>query len=144
MKAPHIYFMSAILLSLTSFGAQAPLPAVDPQVVSVASGGFWDIDGIRGIYRIVVSDFGFDHVSSQVVVQRISEPVGYAVEPVVFSQEVLVEPFAYNFDPPKLEPSSKGLKVTLSGVLAHDVKAKISCIFQLLQDGSVKEVQPCR
>lgn len=56
--------------------AQMSVPKIDPEIVSVRSGGAWVDTKSEGFYRFIVTRRGFDHVSNQLFVQWIVPGMG--------------------------------------------------------------------
>lgn len=81
----HAALLSALLM-MDAGSVQAPL--VDPNVSSVASGGFWESDGVAGHYRIVVENYGFEVVGSTVHLQWLADATEDTSSRIVFSEQV--------------------------------------------------------
>ena len=65
------------LLAFSSFvaaAAQDRAPNVSPTIVQVVSGGYWEAGPQHGIYRAIVENQGFEHVSSRLWLEWVAEP----------------------------------------------------------------------
>lgn len=54
--------------------ALAQAPQVPTSVTEVHTGGWWQADGKSGTYRVIVVNQGWEHISSKVFVEWVSEP----------------------------------------------------------------------
>lgn len=62
----------ALLALSKASAAQDSLP-VAPDLVSVVSGGHWEVDGMRGFYRVRIYQQGWEHVTSTAFLDWIRE-----------------------------------------------------------------------
>ena len=60
--------------SLVTAAAQERAPDVSPAIVQVVSGGYWEAGPQHGIYRAIVENQGFEHVSSRLWLEWVAEP----------------------------------------------------------------------
>src|SRR6186713_464278 len=60
--------------SLVTAAAQDRAPDVSPAIVQVVSGGYWEAGPQHGIYRAIVENQGFEHVSSRLWLEWVAEP----------------------------------------------------------------------
>jgi hypothetical protein len=67
---------------------------IDASIASVATGGAWENGGDHGVFRVVIVNHGWEHVSSDVVVQRIREDADRQELSVVSSRRVADIPSA--------------------------------------------------
>ncbi|MDM7991846.1 MAG: hypothetical protein QUS11_00865 [Candidatus Fermentibacter sp.] len=74
------------LLALDAVSAQVPV--IDPCISSVASGGFWESDGVRGHYRVVVENSGFEVVESILYLQWLADATEDSGPRIVLSEPV--------------------------------------------------------
>jgi hypothetical protein len=54
--------------------SEPAISALTDEIAQVASGGWWGTDDAGGWYRVVVMTGGFEHVSSRLFIQWISNP----------------------------------------------------------------------
>jgi hypothetical protein len=52
----------------------ASLPAIDPSISHLVTGGYWESGARRGTYRVVELATGWEHIRRRVVVQWLLEP----------------------------------------------------------------------
>ena len=109
--------LATVFLSL----AAAASSGVPPEVASVVSGGYWECGEDSGTYRVVVVNSGFEHVTSRVFVEWVSEPrSGNDPAKVVSTLEPML-PFGQGIASlsATLVPLSKGkVQVLVSGVIS--------------------------
>lgn len=67
-------FIIYCLLTL-NLKAQQSSYQIDPSVAFVTTGNYWENSEISGIYRVLVINQGFEHVSSDVYIQWLQENV---------------------------------------------------------------------
>src|SRR5688572_10945620 len=65
--------ISILALALWVIVAAAASPP-DPDIVFVASEGYWQHNGRGGHFRVIVRRLGFEHVGSQVIAEWVAEP----------------------------------------------------------------------
>ena len=70
------FFVAAFLLApIPAARAQtASVPAIDPSISQLVSGGYWESGARRGSYRVVELASGWEHIRRRVVVQWLLEP----------------------------------------------------------------------
>jgi hypothetical protein len=77
MAHARIFLVLTLLLAPEAAPAQnAILRQVDSittSVETVISGGYWEADGVRGTYRVVVLTDGFEEIRRTVIVQWLAE-----------------------------------------------------------------------
>jgi hypothetical protein len=61
------------LVATLAFGDAKSAPALAANIESVTSGGYWEAEGRRGRYRIVVQNIGWEHVHSEMTIDWIEE-----------------------------------------------------------------------
>lgn len=136
---------------LDGHGAARAAPAqplrVDPGVEAVVQGGRWRQDaagegGGEGVYRVIVANHGFEHVSSRVLAQWKADAGEDGTARIVHEAE-LVAPGLYSLGPPKLTPTAAGVRVELRGVITYDSRVKVVCRFDLAPGGKTTVVQAC-
>lgn len=66
----------------------AQVPVVDTSISSVASGGFWESDGVTGRFRVVVENSGFELVESVVHLQWLADATEDSGPRMVLSEPV--------------------------------------------------------
>ena len=69
--------ISVALLAVSSWitvAAQDGAPNVSPAIVQVVSGGYWEAGSQHGMFRAIVENQGFEHVSSRLWLEWVAEP----------------------------------------------------------------------
>jgi hypothetical protein len=70
--------VTACLAACHAAGAQASsrvsVPAIDPQISQLTSGGYWESGGKAGSYRAVELMSGYEHIRRRVVLQWLLQP----------------------------------------------------------------------
>jgi hypothetical protein len=135
-------YLLILVLSGAAY-ASADSIVVDPNVVAVVSGGYWQSNGSSGFYRVIVRNSGFDHVSSQAVAEWVAEPREASSVLRVIRTHEFVAPGFYSLDPPTLERYEGRVRVRLQGVFTHEPERRLKCSYDLLPDGDVKAVKSC-
>jgi hypothetical protein len=134
---------SLLLLPLALPPEVADTPTVPIDVVAIVSGGYWVHDNFSGFVRVIVSNGGFEHVSSTVVAEWISEPRSTAERPRVARALELVAPGFVSLGAPVLERRGNLMRVTIEGVLSHEPAATVRCVFDLRPDGTAETIRSC-
>jgi ribosomal protein L11 methylase PrmA len=117
--------LATVLLSL----AAVTSGGVPPDVVSVVSGGYWESGGNSGTYRVVVVNSGFEHVTSRVFVEWVSEPRSARDSARVVSAVEPTLPFGQGTASltATLKPLSQGkMQVLVSGVISTAPEQAVS------------------
>jgi hypothetical protein len=68
---------ACVFLLAAARGAHAQaesVPAIDPSISQLVSGGYWESGARRGTYRVVELASGWEHIRRRVVVQWLLEP----------------------------------------------------------------------
>jgi hypothetical protein len=133
--------LSALLLASAANAGAADV--VPPDVVSVATGGYWEDAERRGTFRVTVRNVGFEHVSSSVLAEWIADPPTASDGSRSTRSHQLVAPGLFSFSPPIIERISNAARITLSGVNSHDPAQAVKCVFELFPDGTVRVLQAC-
>ncbi len=122
---------SAALVFLPVF-ASPSFGAVPPDVVSVTSGGYWDDGEKSGTYRVVISNKGFEHITSTLLIEWIADPADRDGSPVVAGSVEPSLPFGQGVSNLRatlsvIEPNHVEVKVlgTMASDLDHEVSATI-------------------
>ena len=66
--------LAAGILSATGSATAQAVPVVAPSVDDVEAGGYWTAGGAEGQYRLIVTSGGFEHVTSRLYLQWLSDP----------------------------------------------------------------------
>ena len=106
-------YLLSLLLAAPVFGQTV----VPPEVVSVVSGGHWEVNGRAGSYRVVVVNDGFEHVVSHALVQWVATPSSPDESPSVIAS---VEP------PLPFGQGAASLVATLKPVGSGQVEIRLS------------------
>jgi hypothetical protein len=113
---------SVTLLSVPA--AAAPTYAVDPGVSTVRSGGYWEIGGRQGTYRVVVALFGSEHIASHVRFEWLIEGREIA------RTEVLHDALLGSVDVESMRWDQNGTRVVLFGDLRDGSKYKCEVLLR--------------
>lgn len=132
-------FRSLVFALFLPFGAlaQSTVPA---DVHSVASGGYWEADGESGIYRVVVVNSGFEHVTSQVFVEWVRGPKSGETAPVVVVSLEPALPFGRSVASVdvSLRPIGKGeVRIAVDGVISVLPNTRVRAVLVATQPGHV-------
>lgn len=128
----------ALLLAATGAQAGSDVPA---SVHSVTSGGYWEAKGSAGIYRVVVINQGYEHVTSRVLVEWVQGPSSPNEEVKVVSSVEPELPFGSNTASlsASLKPLATGqVQVVISGVVSVDPSRKVSAVLLASKPGLVE------
>lgn len=131
--------MFATLLMLSAI-TPALCGQVPPEVVSVESGGYWESDGRSGSYRVVVTNHGFEHVTSRVVVEWVADPESPREGPVIVAAVEPPLPFGNGVASlsATLDPVGPGhVRITLSGAIAVDPTQSVGAVIAATAPGEV-------
>jgi hypothetical protein len=131
---------TVLALLLAAIGAQADSD-VPASVHSVTSGGYWEAKGRAGIYRVVVINQGYEHVTSRVLVQWLQEPSSPNEETKVVSSVEPELPFGNDIASlsASLEPLAPGqVQVVISGVVSVDPSLKVNAVLLASKPGLVE------
>jgi len=143
MKAHLSVLLILILASVQGTALAAAATQVDPSVTSVLAAGYWEHAGKRGTFRVVMSQGGFEHINTTVVAEWLEESSGSTSSPRVRTSRDLLRNHLASFDMPSLKVYPNRVRVTLNGVLTQMPDSKVSCVFDLLGDGTVRVVREC-
>ena len=141
-----IFIVPTIFLALagsTSVVQEQLLASPDSKIESVITEGAWENAGVHGTYRVVLWTEGFEHVSSGVVAEWISDAHGENERREVVHSEVLIAPGLFVFQKPSFNRTKNGYSVVLTGVNTYLASEKASCTFELLPSREVKVIKPC-
>ncbi len=111
-KTFHILFL---LLPLVNLAAQ-DISKLNPSIAFITSGGYWEDNDLSGIYRIVVVNQGWEHVSSKVYIQWLQEDTKGSK--ITIKESLLITNVSggnWSIGQPHLEISKSGTKCILSG-----------------------------
>jgi hypothetical protein len=64
----------ALMLTVTAQLAVAAAPSVPTSVRSVASAGHWEANGRTGVYRVVITNDGWEHTWSHLFIEWVASP----------------------------------------------------------------------
>jgi hypothetical protein len=130
-----------LLFCAASSAGSAELVPLD--VIGVATGGYWEMPNDRGTFRVTVRNAGFEHVSSEVVAEWISEPGTASGSARLVHSRQLVSPGFYSLGTPVIERRANLVRVTISGVDTHRPDIAVTCVYDLHPDGSFDVVRAC-
>jgi hypothetical protein len=130
------------IAAIWASSALASTPQVDPTLASVVTGGYWESGGLHGTYRVLLFRGGFEHVTSTAVAEWISDPPTQTA-PQIIHTKVLFDSCLCSLDPPKLTPTSKGARATLTGELTAFPGKTLTCKFDLSRDGYATAITKC-
>ena len=140
----HLFVLCAVLTAVPVCVAQEGAPSsTDPSLVFLISGGYWEHNGARGAFRVLVRNGGFEHVSSQVSAEWVAEPQEAGQPSRVIFTRGLLNGGLISVGVPVLTPLKNQLRVTLHGVVSTDPDEKVSCEFLLKADGTAVVVKKC-
>ena len=106
-------------------GAAAParaqeLPALDPAITHVVTGGYWEAAGREGSLRLVVVTHGFDHLISRLYVQWLEAVPDSATVRVVGTEPVRTIPEGiWTLHRPRLRRAGGEWRVSVEGTDTH-------------------------
>jgi len=131
----------AFLVALTASsgtlpGTPASIFPVDSGVTTVRSGGYWEVGARRGRYRVVIAQFGSEHVSSYVRFEWVTEG-----QERVEKTEVLHEAILGSVDVESMRWDKAGTTVVISGELRDG--SKYRCQVYLRVDGTYSRGSGC-
>lgn len=131
---------TALALLLTAIGsfADSNVPA---SIHSVVSGGYWKAEGRGGLYRVVVVNDGYEHVTSRVLVEWLQEPSSRDGEVKVVASVEPQLPFGNEIAllSASLKPLATGrVQVVISGVVAAEPSRKVSAVLLASQPGKIE------
>ncbi len=113
---------------------------VPPSVLSVRSGGYWEAAGESGVYRVVVVNAGFEHVTSRVFVEWLRGPRSGDESPVIVAVVEPDLPFGREVASldVELQPLSRGrTRVIIRGVVAAQPKRNVRAVFVATNPGQI-------
>jgi hypothetical protein len=120
-----IELLLAFLSALSSLPvAAASAYPVDPGVSAVRSGGYWENDGRRGTYRVVVALFGSEHISSHIRFEWVTD--GHEIA----RTEVLHDALLGSVDIESMRWNQEGTRVVLSGGLRDGSKYRCEVLLR--------------
>jgi hypothetical protein len=102
----------------------------------------WKSGELQGVYRVLVFHDGFEHVTSSVVVEWIADPSSEAGARVIHSRS-LFDHCLCSINTPRVTASSTGARLTLTGELTAFPGKKLTCKFELDQDGQSTGISKC-
>ena len=140
----HLMF-TAIFALFVPFVALGQ-PAIPMQVTSVVSGGYWQRGSESGTYRAVIVQEGWEHLSSRLYIEWISEPKSRNDEQKVVAQIEPALPFGqgnYVLRVDALRGDSSRAVLSVSAWSNMRANAKpVQVRFQLGGPGDVKTLPP--
>lgn len=143
MKTLQSAFWASMLAAIPSGARSGDLPPVDPNIRHVASAGYWKHAGRSGVYRVVVYAGGFEHVVTSVVAEWVAEPTRRDDPVHILVRRDLLRDSMVSLGPPVLQAYPHRVRVTLGGVFTAFPDSRISCVYDLLEDGTVQVVRKC-
>ncbi|MGE3347508.1 MAG: hypothetical protein AB7I35_08745 [Ramlibacter sp.] len=133
---------TAFVMLFAAMGCLAD-SVVPASVQSVASGGYWQAEGKRGVYRVVIVNAGYEHVTSRVLVEWLQDPSSADEESKVISAVEPQLPFGNNVASlsASLKPLGSGrVQVMVSGVVTAEPTRKVAAVLLASQPGQVSVV----
>ncbi|NJO17163.1 MAG: hypothetical protein HC877_15895 [Thioploca sp.] len=110
-------FVFLITFFVTGSGCEQS--SVPTPVVNVVSGGYWEDAGQRGIYRVILTAEGWEHVSTRVKVEWIAEPKTQNEQSIIVAPKLPFGQETASLKVEKLQPLSVGcLEILLVGVIS--------------------------
>jgi hypothetical protein len=85
----------------------------------VVSGGFWQQDSISGSIRVLIYSGGYEHVSSMLYLQWLTDPTSELPGQIIASVRVEELDGIYSFVEPRIQVQDGTPKVHLSGVHSY-------------------------
>jgi len=143
MKARHLVRVAFTLVLAQSALVVSAASPVDPSISSISTAGHWEHSGRSGTFRVVLSQDGFEHINTTVVAEWV-EVSSTAPQPnIVATTRELLRNYLAAFEAPELKVYPDRVQVTLKGVLTQIPEGKVTCVFELLGDGTVRVVRKC-
>ena len=128
----------ALMLCLSAAALSATPSAIPLDIVQVVSGGTWSDKGGHGSFRVIVRNQGWEHVTSRVLVEWVTEPPTREVQPAVLAASEIRELSASGCSVAvSLEPSVVGATLRVAGSNAYTLD-KCSFTVDLQSPGHYK------
>ena len=137
----HIVLLAVALIPALAFSAAPTVLVVSPDVSYVQTGGYWQLNGQGGQYRVVVATGGFEHVSTHIRFEWVSEPTPTGESRRIFRTVVLHESLLGVASVTAFKPDAQGVTVDLEG--RTDDGAKYSCRVVLQPEGLKSKSAGC-
>ena len=118
------------VMTSTSTAASSWTAEVPPDVVSVATGGYWEHAGRSGTFRVVLLRGGFEHVVSSLRAEWVAEPSSSEESPTIVHRIDLFSMFLGYLDAPIVSELKSGVRVTING--ENRIGGQVSCVVDLL------------
>lgn len=116
---------------------------IDADVVAVVSAGHWQDDAGQGVYRVVVRTQGFEHLSSGVVAEWVTDASEAGNDARIVASEPLVASGLLSLGTPALSVMTDRVRVSLAGVNTYESTTPVACVFDLWPDKTVTVVKAC-
>jgi len=139
----HLFVLGVLSLACGNALSQSGAATPDPDIVIIVTGGGWEHDGERGTFRIVVRNSGFEHVSSQVTADWVTEPRSPTDSPKVRTTRQLLAAGAISVVMPDLESIEDAMRVTIRGTSSVASSHIVTCVYDLKADGTVVVAREC-
>src|SRR5688572_24850965 len=141
----HLFVRLVLGLAALQCGlASKAASEVDPSVTYVISEGYWQHTGRAGTFRVVVYAGGYQYIWNTVVAEWVAEPKNEDDSTSVLVKRNLLSAYRVSLGPPVFELHPNRVRVTLSGTeTTAPYKKKITCVFDLLAEGTVRVVREC-
>lgn len=144
----HIVLLFASTLIAASARAADALPVVQvpESVTAVVSGGSWQHAGAHGIFRVVVTSQGFEHVTSQVFLEWLTEATSTtnrSLEQTIPLSEINTAGI-WALGTPQLKVSKSGTEAVLTGSNSYAPSQRIACRVKLLPEGGYRVLSGCK
>ncbi len=106
----------------------------------MVSGGYWESGTDSGIYRVVVVNSGFEHVTSRVFVEWVRGPKSDESSPAIVAALEPALPFGHGIASldVSLTPLAKGkVRIVVSGVISAEPSKKVRVVLLAKQPSRV-------
>jgi len=132
-------FARILCLSAAALSATAPVtPLIPLDIAQVLSGGSWWSKGAHGSFRVIVREQGWEHVTSRVFVEWVTEPSTRELPPAVLVASEIQELRTSGCSvEASLEPSVTGATLRVAGSNAYTLE-KCSFTVDLQSPGHYK------
>lgn len=142
----NILILSTVLGSMPAVGTNAGESVsqlADPSVEFVTSGGWWESKAERGTYRVIVVSGGFEHVFSEITLQRIGHPTEHDQPQKVVSSETFQKGMMWRVARPELRFAKSRVFFRWRAIFPHMSLRQHLCEIELLPQGGYRVITKC-